>query len=88
MRFNGVATNADESRLTAQFGRIFSLMCDAGWRTLDEIAERTGDPTPSISAQLRHMRKARFGGHVVERRHIANGLYEYRLIVNESRAYA
>ena len=41
----------------------------------------TGDPESSISAQLRHMKKERFGGHAIEKGYLGNGLYTYRLIV-------
>ena len=71
----------DHARLAGQMLRVFELMQDGQWRTLNEIATATGDPAASISAQLRHLRKARFGGHTVEREHQGNGLYLYRLIV-------
>ncbi len=38
------------------------------WLTLDEIAKLTHYPQASISAQLRHLRKPRFGGFEVEKR--------------------
>jgi hypothetical protein len=38
------------------------------WLTLDELAKLTHYPPASISAQLRHLRKARYGGFVVEKR--------------------
>jgi hypothetical protein len=38
------------------------------WLTLDELAKLTHYPPASISAQLRHLRKPRFGGFVVEKR--------------------
>ncbi len=47
-----------------------------------EIATCTLTPPASVSAQLRHMRKPRFGGHTVEREYVGDGLYNYRLIVN------
>lgn len=88
MRFNGPAyePEKDQERLTGQIFRVFSLMRDGKWRTLAEIASRTGDPQASISAQLRHLRKPRFGGHSVDKRargDRANGLWEYRLEVRE-----
>ena len=55
-------------------------MLDGRWRTLGDIATLTGYPEASISAQLRHLRKERFGRHRVEKRHAGNGLYEYRLL--------
>jgi hypothetical protein len=76
----------DYVRLSGQIKRVFDLMRDGVWRTLDAIAEKTGDPAPSISAQLRHLRKKRFGSHIVERRRLGSGLYNYRLIVNQESA--
>lgn len=40
-------------------------MKDGKARTLKEIEDITGDPQSSISAQLRNLRKASFGSHVV-----------------------
>jgi hypothetical protein len=58
---------------------IRKLMVDGQWRSLGQIENVTGHPQASISAQLRHLRKKRFGSHVVERRHMGKGLYEYRV---------
>lgn len=57
-------------------------MSDRKWRTLNEIATLTDDPPASVSAQLRHLRKPRFGSYRVERRRsfIDSGLYEYRVL--------
>lgn len=83
-RFDGAdyVPARDDDRLSGQYGRIFALMRDGAWRSLPEIARLTGDPPASVSAQLRHMRKPRFGGHQVERRYVRDGLYEYRLEVS------
>jgi hypothetical protein len=56
-------------------------MSDQRWRSLDEISKVTLDPHASISAQLRHMRKVRFGRHTVARRYCGDGLYQYRLTI-------
>jgi len=69
----------DAPRLQAQMARVYALMRDGRWRTLAEIAEATGDPPASVSAQLRHLRKPRFGAHRVEKRRRSGGLWEYRL---------
>ena len=82
MRFPGPQPR-DDDRLTVQYRRIFALMRDGAWRTLDDISRSTGDPAASVSAQLRHMRKPAFGSHVVEKQHIEHGLWQYRLLVNE-----
>lgn len=74
----------DAPRLSAQLQRVYDLMEDGHWRTLAEISSATNDPPASVSAQLRHLRKERFGGHTVDRRHRgdkADGLYEYRLTI-------
>lgn len=75
----------DNERLNTQYGRIFHLMSDGKWHTLGEIAFQTGDPQASISAQLRHMRKPRFGAHIVRKQRIKGkeqqGLFEYQLSI-------
>lgn len=86
--FNGpeYKTRTDHTRLSSQHLRIRTLMFDKKWRTLQEISEVTGDPVASISAQLRHLRKKRFGSHTVERRSRGNrdkGLFEYRVIKHD-----
>lgn len=73
----------DHARLTGQLLRVFVTMQDHEWRTLGEIQSATGDPQASISAQLRHLRKTKFGRHVVEKRprgEREHGLWEYRLV--------
>jgi hypothetical protein len=82
-RFDGPdLTPPDHQRLSNQQRRIFDLMKDGRWRTLREIADLTGAPEASASAQMRHLRKTRFGSHTVERRHEGHGLYSYRLAVD------
>ena len=53
------------------------------WVTLAELAAKTKFPPASISAQLRHLRKARYGGWVVEKRRREwikeEVVWEYRL---------
>lgn len=73
----------DAPRLARQHEVIRDLMADGRWRTLSEIAQATCYHEASISAQLRHLRKERFGSYRVEKRHRgdrARGLYEYRLL--------
>ena len=73
----------DGARLRDQILRVYSAMEDGGWRTLSEIAAITKDPEASISAQLRHLRKPKFGSYIVERRRrglMTAGLWEYRLM--------
>ena len=75
----------DRDRLTGQLLRIVDVMKDGEWWTLEEVRHVTGDPEASISAQLRHLRKPRFGKHTVLKRRRGDpkaGCYEYRLLLN------
>lgn len=59
-------------------------MIDGKFRTLSEIARETGDPEASISAQLRHLKKPRFGSYIIEKQRRGDrnqGLFEYRLLM-------
>ena len=53
------------------------------WVTLAELAGKTKFPPASISAQLRHLRKAEYGGWAVEKRRrewvTEEVVWEYRL---------
>lgn len=82
MKFNGsdYEHTRDSERLSQQHLRVRTLMSDGVWRTLDQISEVTGDPPASVSAQLRHLRKSRFGAYLVEKRYVENGLFEYRVL--------
>lgn len=86
VRFNGsdYSPKHDDVRLTGQILRVYECMRHGKWLTLDEIHQATGDPHASISAQLRHLRKARFGSHKIDKRprgDRGHGLWEYRLCV-------
>ncbi len=76
----------DYKRLSGQILRIFNLMKDGKWRTLREIEWATNDPQASISAQLRHLKKLRFGNHNVPKRRRGDpnrGIWEYKLILRD-----
>lgn len=84
-RFNGSDYQAtrDDVRLSTQLLRVWNAVCTGRWLTLSEIEALTGDPPASISAQLRHLRKPRFGAHTLEKEYIGYGLYKYRVIPND-----
>lgn len=75
----------DDARLTDQLARVFGVLKVGGWLTVAELSGKTGDPAPSVSAQLRHLRKPRFGGWNIEKRRRPrtdekrSNLWEYRL---------
>lgn len=79
--FNGsdYVPERDDARLLTQLDEIRDLMLDGQWRSLNEIESITGHPPASISAQLRHLRKERFGSYTVEKTYKGNGLYLYRV---------
>jgi hypothetical protein len=74
----------DRVRLNAQLTRVMDAMAGGQWHTLHQLSQATGDPESSVSARLRDLRKARFGGHVVERNYFGNGLFAYRFIPNDA----
>ena len=69
----------DHSRLAAQLGAVKTLMADGEWRTLGGIAAAVDAPQASVSARLRDLRKPKFGGWIVEREYLHNGIWKYRL---------
>jgi len=76
-------TAQDIARLDHQHEAIRNLMLDGEWRTFREIAEELNPhwSEASISAQLRHLRKPKFGSYKVNRKRRENsGLNEYQVI--------
>lgn len=83
-RFDGATFDQerDGARLASQHNRILALMRDGVWRSLAEIAQRTGDPEASVSARLRDLRKDKWGAHGVDRQYVARGQWTYRVRLN------
>lgn len=79
--FDGAYYNParDDDRLRLQLTRVFNFMCDGQWHTLAEISRATGDPLPSVDAQLRHLRKRRHGSWIVDTVHRGGGLFVRRM---------
>ena len=76
----------DAVRLTAQLRRVYDVMKDGQWRSVGEIARLTEAPETSVSAQLRNLRKEKFGSHTVERQRFgekSHGFSKYRLVLSE-----
>lgn len=86
-RFDGAGYDPvrDNARLTNQLERVFDVMRDGRFRSLDRIAHEANAPAASVSAQLRHLRKPRFGGHTVNKSYQGDGLYLYQLVVRKDR---
>ena len=82
-RFDGWHFDAkkDQERLTKQMRGIYKVLKEAKvWLTVSEIEEETGYAQPSISAQLRNMRKEKFGSLDVRGRYReGTRIFEYKL---------
>ena len=70
----------DGPRLAGQLARVKSYMADGQWHTLAQLAQATGGSESGVSARLRDLKKIRFGSHRIEKQHLENGLWHYRLI--------
>ena len=71
-----------------QMERVYMAMRDGKYKTLQEIEILTHDSQPSISAQLRHLRKDKYGSYLVFKRIAGSrasrlfdpSLFEYQLL--------
>lgn len=79
----GYEADRDKRRLTGQMLKIWEYMKGGAWRTLSQISIATASPEASASASLRRFRVPSWGGHTVERRHVKDGLFEYRLVITK-----
>ncbi len=83
LRFDGSTYShaRDFTRLNGLLEQVRDLMSDGKWRTLPQITEAIGATSDaSVSARLRDLRKAKFGGYQVERRYVVAGIWEYRVL--------
>lgn len=73
----------DYSRFKRQQDIIFDYMQDGEWRTVQDICDKFDFQPVTVTARLRGFRAEKNGGHTVEKRYIENGLWEYRVLVND-----
>lgn len=80
--FGGTTFDAkrDGSRLNAQLEEVrqFMLTHADDWWSLEELEVALGYPQASISARLRDLRKAKFGGYEIARAYVARGQWAYK----------
>ena len=71
----------DGARIHKQMDTIREFMLShwPKWFSLAEIEKALDYPQASISAQLRHLRKPKFGSYNVEKQRRSNGTWEYRV---------
>jgi hypothetical protein len=79
--FDGATFNRDrdENRLRRQLDAVRRSMLSGGWWTLAKLATAAQGSEASVSARLRDLRKQKFGAYDIERRYVANGVWEYHL---------
>lgn len=70
----------DYLRLNGQLGRVRLIMNDGKWHTLREMADNIGCEPQSVSARIRDLKKEQYGGLTIEKEHVKNGLWRYRLV--------
>ena len=80
-------TASDRKRLEPQMIQIRDYMLTVKWQSVAQIASALRQihpgghfPENSIQAQLRNLRKAKFGGYQVEKRRVGEGYYVYRVL--------
>jgi hypothetical protein len=79
----------DHRRLWTSLTAVEHLLQDGQWRTLSSISESLRrdygivSSEAGVSARFRDLRKEAFGGHAMESRRVAGGLWEYRMKVPE-----
>jgi hypothetical protein len=61
--------------------KIFDVMADSQWRTLEEIkALIPGSQPTGLSAGLRQLRHAEYGGFLIEKQPREGNVWEYRVL--------
>ena len=71
--------NRGKARLSTLMSRVKAIMWSGNWFTLRTLAEQCKGAEASVSARIRDLRKERFGGYEVERKHLLDGVWVYRL---------
>jgi hypothetical protein len=75
----------DGTRLGRQLQAVKAIMADGHWHTLPELCcqmQQQGihASDAAVSARLRDLRKAKFGGHEIAREHVVDGIWRYRMV--------
>ena len=72
----------DEVRLKGQIQDVFECLRGGKWWSVRTIASYTNHPAPSVSAQVRNLRKTKHGAWEIECRRSWLGQYEFHLTGN------
>jgi hypothetical protein len=75
----------DSERLSTALGKVYALMRDGRWRTLNEIAVAVRCSEAGASARLRDLRKPKFRdvypNQQVDSDRVEGGLWKYRVVI-------
>jgi hypothetical protein len=88
--FDGITYKPRDSiKFGTQLWGVLEVMSDGNWRTIPDLDKKLRligiyATHQGISARIRDLRKAKFGGRKIERREIRPRLYEYRLLPEEA----
>ena len=69
----------DKGRLHRQLSAIKAVMSDHLPHTLIQLATAAECLTTSASARVRDLRKLKHGGHIVTKKNVGGGVWEYTL---------
>lgn len=67
-------------KLTGDLRRVYAIMQDGKTHLVSDIAKILNLPECSVSAQIRHLRKQKYGGYNVVRKSLTKGVSIYQLI--------
>ena len=81
-RFDGgtFVPQRDMARLSGQLSKVRKILQDKQWHTLEELARLSGGSLAGVSARIRDLRKAKFGGHHIDRQYVSHGIWKYRMV--------
>lgn len=70
----------DMSKLPSKHDKVLDVMKGGELFTVDQLVDATGFLPTSVATMVRNLRKPQYGGHTVERVHLGNRLYAWRLV--------
>lgn len=80
MPFDGESydRSRDQARLTSQLERVREILSDKQWHRLPDLKRTLNTTSSGVDARIRDLRKRRFGGYEIERKHLEEGVFAYR----------
>ena len=68
-----------QDRARDQLFRVWNYLRNHTWVRVPEMAEALGISQTGAASRIRDLRKAKYGGHIVLRRFLGHGIYEFSL---------